>query len=90
MSTEPFADWGAAEFLTAYTCSSDDDTDNAWGADDTRPTRGLTLSEFGELFQSDLLALWSKVKQAGRETGSPHLLQYLDYQRFVTLAYRTS
>jgi hypothetical protein len=49
-----------------------------------------TLEQFKDLHLGSLIYLWRRVLDTARESPSPHLLQYLDFERFCWLAYRLS
>jgi hypothetical protein len=56
---------------------------------DARPV-ARDLAHFEELYAHELVALWSALKLLARQSGGPHLFQFLPLERFVRLAWRTS
>ena len=79
------------EARCTHYCTSDEEREHERATPEPAE-RGVpdTLDEFTALYLSDLIALWSLVKAEARETAGPHLLQFLDFERFAALAFRTS
>ena len=67
----------------------DTDADGDQSYVDYRP-RPSSLDEFKGLYMSDLMYLWCMLKSRVPRSGAPHLLQFLDFPTFVTIAFRTS